>query len=168
MELISGEYREQNRLLHESPTKYGQRGHRHLSAVRDIMAKYECKTILDYGCGTGELSKHADFHVQNYDPAIPQYSNLPNPADLVVCTDVMEHIEIDYLGSVLNHISNLAKKAVYFVIATRYDRSKNVPDGSNPHKIVENGLWWERKLSEYFKVVEHEEKSGEVVFLCVR
>lgn len=165
MKLISEKYRNQNHLLHESPTKYGQRGHRHLNIVSKLRSAYECSSVLDYGCGKGDLSNHADFDVQNYDPAIHEYSDLPGQADLVVCTDVLEHIEPEFLENVLAHLAFLTQKVAYIVIATRYDRSKTLPDGSNPHKIVESADWWREKIP--FDVVEEEIKEGEVYFTCV-
>jgi 2-polyprenyl-3-methyl-5-hydroxy-6-metoxy-1,4-benzoquinol methylase len=166
MKLISDEYRKLNKELHLSPKKYGQRGHRHLGVVKSLRKKYKCKTVLDYGCGQGDLSRKAWFAVQNYDPAVDEYSQLPAPADLVVCTDVLEHIEPELLDNVLSHLQELAVKVGYFVIATRYDTSKTLPDGSNPHKIVRKAEWWQKKLSEYFESDLKHETKGECTILC--
>jgi 2-polyprenyl-3-methyl-5-hydroxy-6-metoxy-1,4-benzoquinol methylase len=164
--LISDTYRQQNALLHKSKTKYGQRGHRHLKIVSKLRKKYKCTSVLDYGCGTGDLSKKAPYWVSNYDPAIDEYSKLPEPADLIVCTDVMEHIEPELLDNVMGHLKELTQKFAYFVIATRPDTSKTLPDGSNPHKIVNDAKWWVNKLSEYFCVEDIDIKKGEVIILC--
>jgi hypothetical protein len=77
-----------------------------------------------------------------YDPAIESFSQLPSPADLVICWDVLEHVEPNCLDSVLAHIKSLAIKSVYLVIATRADSSKLLPDGRNPHLIVKPAQWW--------------------------
>lgn len=162
MKLITEKYRELNQQLHESKHKYGQRGHRHLDKLKLIKGAYDCSTVLDYGCGTATLARHASFTVKNYDPAIPQYSSMPDPADLVVCTDVLEHIECDLLDNVLSHLQDLTLKVGFFVVATRPDTSKTLPDGTNPHKIIESPGWWTTKLSEYFTIESAEGKGGEV------
>ena len=41
------------------------------------------------------------FEIKEYDPAIPGKDSLPEPADIVVCSDVLEHIEPNYLLNVL-------------------------------------------------------------------
>lgn len=161
MKLISDEYREQNQLLHQSRNKFGQRGHRHLPAITELIERHNCASVLDYGCGTGELAKKAPFDVINYDPAISRYSNMPNSADLVVCTDVLEHVEPDLLDNVLKHLQGLTCKVGYFVIATRPDTSKTLPDGSNPHKIIEKPHWWKSVLSNYFIIEQFRAKIGE-------
>jgi len=166
MKLITDEYREQNAKLHQSGEKYGQRGGRHLNIVSKLRSDYKCTSVLDYGCGTGNLSRKALFEVKNYDPAIEKYAKLPDPADMVVCTDVLEHIEPELLYNVLSHLKELTCRVAYFVIATRYDSSKTLPDGSNPHKIVKNAKWWADTLSGYFTIETTEIKKGEVVIVC--
>jgi hypothetical protein len=95
--------------------------------------------VLDYGCGKGTLDLPG---IRRYDPAVPEYSKLPDPAHLVVCTDVMEHIEPEYVGNTILHIYSLTKRVAYFQIATRKDKSKNLPDGTNPHKTIRKAGWW--------------------------
>ena len=57
------------------------------------------------------------FDVRNYDPCIPEYATPPSPAELVVCTDVLEHIEPDKLDAVLNDIIRLSSKGAFLVAA---------------------------------------------------
>ena len=165
MKLISEYYKRQNRLLHESGEKYGQRGVRHLNKVVQLKRQYECETILDYGCGSGTLGNKLDG-VQNYDPGVPEFDIVPEPADLVVCTDVLEHIEPDLLDNVLKHLHILTNKCAFFSIATRYDSSKLLPDGTNPHKIVQPVAWWAKILTDYFTVEQSKMRIGEVEFVC--
>lgn len=151
--LISDYYRDQNRKLHESGKKYGERGHNHLKEVKELMQTYDCETILDYGCGKAKLSEVIEC--VNYDPAIPEYDNDPNQCDLIISTDVLEHIEPEYIGNVLQHMKSKMKKAGYFVINTAPDNTKTLPDGSDPHQLVRDSEWWINTLSNYF----HIEKS---------
>jgi hypothetical protein len=136
----SPEYMELNRLLHEDQSvSYGRSGCKHLDRVLAVQTLFECESVLDYGCGKGTLDLPG---IERYDPAIPQFSKYPDPAHLVVCTDVMEHIEPEYVGNAILDIYSLTKRVAYFQIATRKDKSKTLPDGTNPHKTVRKANWW--------------------------
>lgn len=155
MELISDYYRQQNKDLHESPKLYGHRGNMHLPKVQELLKIYQGKTVLDYGCGKADLDRVAPFPVVNYDPAIDEYSKDPKPCDVLICTDVLEHIEPDYLENVLTHIREKTIKVGYFVINTREDISKTLPDGTNPHKIQEPNEWWILRIKKHFNIVKN-------------
>lgn len=105
------------------------------------------ESAVDYGCGKGRLQECLRIPCVNYDPAVPEFSQVPEPADLVVCTDVLEHIEPECLEAVLQHLRHLGRKGVYAVIATRPDSSKLLADGSNPHKIIKPAQWWQKQLA---------------------
>jgi 2-polyprenyl-3-methyl-5-hydroxy-6-metoxy-1,4-benzoquinol methylase len=151
-EVISSEMREQNADLHTSNPYYGVGGHNHAEYVRRVIAaSTEPMTVLDYGCGKSTLAKSLDFPIWEYDPAIPGKDELPPPADFVVCTDVLEHVELEKLPAVLEDLKRCIRGAGYFVIATREARSV-LPDGRNAHLIVESADWWEAQLIEYFKI----------------
>ena len=139
---ISPEYAEMNKKLHATCSHYGCKSSRHKENVLKMLAKLKGKTVLDYGCGKGSLVialKADGVEVQGYDPGHPDYcSPEPQPADVLVCTDVLEHIEPELLPNVLSEIRRLSVKGVYLVIALRHDSSKLLPDGTNPHKIVQS------------------------------
>ena len=154
MALISEEYREQNQLLHEQSEEYGSKGWKNVKAANLLISQYQCSTLLDYGCGKRGLEKGmkgSEVKIINYDPAIPAYNRDPAQADLVVCADVLEHIEPDCLDAVLAHIASKMLKVGLFVIACRKAK-KELPDGRNTHLIVEEPSWWLRKIGEVFHV----------------
>lgn len=159
---ISPEYRELNEQLHRHRNDYGVKGDKHLRRVRRVRNQYRADTVLDYGCGSAALARHAEFPVACYDPCIPDYSELPYPSDMIVCTDVLEHVEPEKLDAVLRHIRNLMRVCGYFVIATRPDRSKSLPDGSNPHRVIKPGHWWKHQMGFYFEIASFKVKKGEV------
>lgn len=150
MTLISDEYRDQLRQIHESRPTWGTTGPAYASWINYLFRLYECTDALDYGAGKGELSKLVP-NMRNYDPVT--FPELPAPADLVSITDVMEHIEPENLGSVLRHISGLIKKVGYFVIATK-PAQQILPDGRNAHLIVADERFWMPHLEGYFVVRE--------------
>lgn len=149
--LISKRYRDLQRELHAAPRGYGAKGRKWETTVRSLITAYGASSVLDYGCGAGTLgaSLRADpprgVRIDEYDPAIKGKDAPPQFADLVVCTDVLEHIEPECLDAVLEHLRMLARKAIFAVIATR-PASKTMSDGRNAHLIIEPGEWWERRL----------------------
>ena len=147
--LISQSYIEQNRQLHASRKDYGVGSLKYASKALALMKELECKTMLEYGCGKGTLLK-AIPGARGYDPAIPEYAERPVPADLVVCTDVLEHIEPECLEEVLEDLRVLGTKGAMLFISCR-PASKFLPDGRNAHLIVESQDWWLEKLSSYFE-----------------
>jgi hypothetical protein len=153
METISPEYAELNAQLHKSFERYGCNSARHLERIEKLMKEAGCHSVLDYGCGKGGLVKALEgkhIPVQGYDPAMEEYSDAPKPADMVVCTDVLEHIEPEKLDAVLADLNRLTLKTAFLLIALRYDSTKTLPDGTNPHKIVESLDWWVAKLRVVF------------------
>lgn len=163
--LITEDYKKLNLQLHNDNPLYGTSGHKYASVVLDIAGKINTKDILDYGCGKQTLEKELGFSINNYDPCITELSASPQPADLVVCTDVMEHIEPDCLDDVLAHLRILCKKAIFLSVATRPAR-KTLADGRNAHLIIESGQWWFNKISEFFIVKSYNHQDGEVWFIC--
>jgi len=147
--------------MHIEHPHYGSHGSRHADFIAALMIEYECANALDYGAGKGRLANAlAGIDVRNYDPAIPEFAERPQPADLVISTDVLEHIEPEYLENVLIDLSQLAKKVLFIVIACR-PASHTLPDGSNTHKIIETPKWWKIKLSKRFEIIKWYDKPGE-------
>lgn len=164
MELITEEYSRLNADLHNSNLKYGTSGGKWAGPVKELAVALGTRDILDYGCGKGTLSQNIPFKIKQYDPAIPLKATHPRPADIVVCTDVMEHIEPDLLDNVLDHIQDLTKKAAFFVVATR-PAVKTLADGRNAHLTVEPIDWWLPKFWARFNLLNFQNMEGE--FLLV-
>ena len=166
--LITDAYREQNRQLHAERPDYGAGSARWAKRVADICILYGCNSVLDYGCGKAALEPAvAQFRPwlrwQNYDPAI-EGLGAKSPADLVACTDVLEHVEPALLEDVLRDIREHTGKAVFLNIATR-PAVKTLPDGRNAHLIVETPDWWLERLMGGFGVREVEANPSEITFV---
>jgi|SRR5688572_4287337 len=150
-ELYTAAYIDTQRHLHAQPKGYGGKGDKWARVVADLAMEFDAMSLLDYGCGQGRLMAavqdlNCNLSCRDYDPAIPSKSAPPVFADLVTCTDVLEHIEPDKLGAVLTHLRQLARKAVFVVIATR-PSSKVLPDGRNAHLILEDESWWRDRVT---------------------
>lgn len=153
MTTITEEYRALNAELHLTRPDYGRRGGRHAARVLELLLKLKAKSVLDFGSGKGGLKAALpNIDIREYDPAIPGKDTTPEPADILVCTDVLEHIEPDFLDAALSEIARLTLKVGHIVIATQPDQTKLLPDGRNPHLIVQDAQWWRAKLREHFRV----------------
>lgn len=149
--LITDEYKALNRKLHEERADYGTSGSRHAPTVLKLCESLKTTSVLDYGCGKGTLANNIPFPIWEYDPCVPGKDEQPRAADIVVCTDVLEHVEPARLGDVLGNLAALTKKVGYFVIATR-PAKKNLPDGRNAHLIQKPVSWWRETLARYFEI----------------
>jgi len=163
--LISENYRALNEQLHRENIYYGVNGRKHAETVlklaQQLKSVSEFVSVLDYGCGKGTLAQAIPFPIQEYDPAVPGKTESPRPADLVVCTDVLEHIEPAHIDSVLNDIARCVKHVGFFVISTRLAQ-KTLPDGRNTHILVKGQNWWAKKLAKHFTVGKITEKNTEL------
>lgn len=153
--LISADYREQNRQLHKSNLAYGVGGGKHADTVKKLykilQKTTEFVSVLDYGAGKGLLAKELPFPIAEYDPCVAGKEAIPRAADLVVCTDVLEHIEPDHLIAVLEDLRRCVKQIGYFVIHLT-PAQKTLPDGRNTHLIIKDVAWWKHKLEKRFTV----------------
>ena len=145
-DIISEAALRDNRALHDSPGGFGGSGWKHLEAVEAFAHALRTRDVLDYGCGECTLSRVArkrgsHLRIHEYDPAVRGRDRAPKPHGLVVCTDVLEHVEPALLGNVLGHIRSLALRGAYLVIATR-PANKLLPDGRNAHLIIEDTPFW--------------------------
>lgn len=168
--LISESYREQNIQLHQDHAAYGTKAHRYVKAVANLIVATGLRRVLDYGCGKGVLKPALEkllptVRVAEYDPAIAGKDSDPDPQDLVVVFDVMEHIEPDLLDNVLSHVQSKTITAALFLISN-VPAKKVLPDGRNAHLIVEDKVWWEAKLSAYFDVKEVVDAEVECIIAC--
>lgn len=167
-DLVSGRYAAQLQALH-AKGKWGADGAKHAAAVTEFADRIEAETILDYGCGEQALAKAlSPRRVMGYDPGIPGREGLPKPVELVVCTDVLEHVEPERLDAVLDHIHRLAGNAAYLVIATRPARQL-LPDGRNAHLIVQDGDWWLQKIAAQGWIIDRAtDRPGKDISLWLR
>ena len=143
--------------------------------LMDITKKNKCKSLLDYGCGKAipyskkecksiglkkpvqELCNLDSFDL--YDPAYPKYNKLSKKKyDIVVCTDVMEHIAEQDIDYVLKDILSHSKKAVFLNISCQ-PALKHFKEGKfkgqNVHISVFDGVWWSDKVKNIWNKFKH-------------
>lgn len=165
MSYFSPEYAKLQSEFHQQRPDYGISGHKYADNIAQLAKNLNTRDILDYGCGKCTLQKALPFPIQNYDPFILEHAQRPLPADLVVCTDVMEHIEPDYVQNVIQDLHSLTKRAAFFQIATR-PASKQLPDGRNAHLIQKDSGWWLMGFLPFFQLKAFQELNGGFIMVC--
>ena len=117
--------------------------------IKKMLEQFNCKTLLDYGCGHGlQYSKHnldrywGITELAKYDPGVREFDEKPQGSfDAVINTDVLEHIPEDYVYDVITDIFSYADKFVYFSIATGLAKAV-LPNGENAHCTLKPHSEW--------------------------
>ena len=170
---ITPEYTKLNADLHKDPeVLYGYKGADQAPEIMKQVKAYRCRSLLDYGAGKRTLSQalqsERNLRVQDYDPAIPEISHEPAPADMVVCTDVMEHVEPELVQNVISHLHALTNRVLFLRVCIVPCTSKSLPDGSDPHRSVHSFDWWTEAFREKFSVQSVLEKDDRYFTLLLR
>lgn len=144
--MISDEYKQQIAKLHGkknwgTTTTLGK-------ACHDAIEKYNPKSILDFGCGKGQITEllkqmYPEKTIYGYDPAF--HDSMPDNVDMIMSTDVLEHIEPDLLKSTLADLDSRCNIVQYHLIAC-FKSKKSLPDGRNAHLIIETPDWWQEHM----------------------
>ncbi len=137
---------------------------KHAPALIAFAKQIGATSAIDYGCGKGlqydkefllvgeavKLEEALGFSVIKYDPAVPKFAALPQvEADLVWCTDVLEHIPEEDISFIVSELSRLALKGVFVTVGT-YPAKKQLPNGENAHVCVKPVEWWQDKFMPLF------------------
>jgi len=164
---ISDNYRLQQQKLHSNPN-YGIASVSFAPFVADVIRRLGTRSVSDYGAGKKRLLKaliaegipNIDYFP--YDPAFPEYGP-PRAADLVCCIDVLEHIEPEFLNSVLDELRAIISD-IGFLTVSCVPAQKNLEDGRNAHLIQKPVSWWRPLLEDRFSVFKTIElKRAEIV-----
>ncbi len=147
MGTISDSYRSLLQRTHADSPGWGNSAYKAADRIRRAISPDD-RRILDYGCGKGSLKailQTPTLLVDEYDPGIKGKDTPPEgPYDLVVCVDVLEHVEPEFVDAVLDDLFRLSKDV--FVIVDTYAAKKILPDGRNAHLSIAGSLWWQAKL----------------------
>ena len=143
--------------------------------LMSLVKENNCKTLLDYGCGKAipydkNRCKEVDLRhpIQKlcnlksfdlYDPAYEKYATLPDKKyDIVVCTDVLEHIAEQDIDYVLTEILSRSKKIVFLNISCQ-PALKHFKEGKfkgkNVHISVFDPSWWGHKIGNIWNKFNH-------------
>lgn len=119
--------------------------------VAPLFLEHQIKSVLDYGCGNtswdaqgfdGEKSAKQFFGVGTvwgYEPGIGLDER--QPADAVVCFDVLEHVFLADVSSVVWDLFSYAQRLLVVNVAC-YPARSVLPNGENAHITVRPPIWW--------------------------
>lgn len=156
--LISPEYRILQADYHKECDHWGSSGQHWATDVLDFIIKNSALSVIDYGCGKNTLYETVkndipeDVSWCSYDPCVEAFDAEPPVSDLVISTDVLEHVEPELVENVLDDIAAKCTTGAFLVIFT-HPAKHLLPDGSNCHKICKGEGYWRPLLEERFKVV---------------
>jgi hypothetical protein len=143
--------------LHSSSSIYGSSSAEFIDEISLMIEYLSPKTVLDYGCGKGAViallqAKFPTIRFYGYDPAIPGRDVLPvEKADMVINTDVLEHIPEGDLPDVIREIRRLSDR-VYFNLHHAL-ASAILPNGENAHCTVKPPVWYHELQGTCFETV---------------
>lgn len=126
------------------------------------------ESILDYGSGKGLLKSgiNGQRDVREYDPCIEGKDATPEPADLVVCTDVLEHIEPECTADVLKELRRLSLGCALFSIHLK-PAKKFLADGRNAHINLKSPEWWVEQVEPLFWVRDKHISEYELILILL-
>lgn len=162
---------EQYMQLHQAKLDYGSTSIMYFEEVSLFIAYLKPATVLDYGCGKGVLlekltDRFPEVTFYGYDPAIPGRDTLPvQKADLVINTDVLEHIPEHALPDIIKEIS-LVSENVFFGLHHAL-ANQILPNGENAHCTVKPPIWYFRLFSNYFYAVSLFDGRNEQISVAV-
>lgn len=131
---------------------------RSIPEALDIKECFNFKTCVDYGCAKGFLV-HAlriigcdaygedisEYAVQNCHPAVKDYVSLPNDKwyDLLICKDVLEHVEVEDLPSVIDQFKKKSNQFFFVIPLGDKDRFRiREYEVDITHVTKKDEEWW--------------------------
>lgn len=155
---LSLEYKRTLIATHAACRGWGNGGKYAHKPALEFASQIGARSILDYGCGQGFLKKGIPdtIEVREYDPGIIGKDAPPEPADLVVCTDVLEHVEPEHVVTTLADLRHLALRGLYAVISCGA-ANLILTDGRNAHLTIQPPEWWLDQLRDAGFLVERSE-----------
>lgn len=155
--MISDEYKKIYIDIH-SKTKFGKR-----SKMPDFLGEFIKLTnpisVVDFGCGKGNLVTklkeiYQDKSISGYDPANPEFDIALQNVDMIVSTDVLEHIEPNLIDATLKEIADNCTHTYHLISCA--PAKLILPDGRNAHLIQETPDWWRKRFLDLGFIIHKE------------
>jgi trans-aconitate methyltransferase len=158
--MISDSYKKMLTDIHDT-SPFGKRS-KIPKYLKEFISQIAPTTMIDFGCGKGKLvqrlsEEYPDIVVSGYDPGNKEFSDSMEEryADLIISTDVLEHVEPEHIDLTLKFLSSKSKY-IYHLIALS-PAKLILPDGRNAHLIQESPEWWRNKfLNLNYKILKED------------
>ena len=131
MHLFTKDYYEDGVRKHISGYEnYSWQPTRSIPEALDIQNYFDFDTCVDYGCAKGFLvhalrilgsraygEDMSEYAIENCHPAVKDYLSLPNKKiyDLLICKDMLEHVEEDLLFYICSNRSQISSFLQYLL-----------------------------------------------------
>jgi 2-polyprenyl-3-methyl-5-hydroxy-6-metoxy-1,4-benzoquinol methylase len=130
--------------------------------LAEFIEQVKPTSILDFGCGKGRLvhrlrEDYPDMSITGYDPGNREFDESLDGrlVDLLISTDVLEHVEPEHINQTLEYLSHRSRY-IYHLIALS-PAKLILPDGRNAHLIQESPEWWRNKfLNLNYKIIKED------------
>ena len=162
------DYIKQYELLYKIKKNYGKTSIKLYDMLEKIINDLNILSVLYYGCGKSKLldliKKNKKIKIYRYDPAIKKYSKLTkNKTDLVICTDVLQHVPLYDLDRVLKEIKSKGIYILFYIKCTNH--KTKLPNKTYANCTVYDKKWWLEKLSNYYDDIK-EIKISDLTSVC--
>jgi hypothetical protein len=122
--------------------------------IASYALKHGCRTMLDYGSGAGDayMAPHNAANklgmsrdvIRCYDPSFAEHATLPmGTFDLVVCSDVLEHIPQENVSTFIANLFSYADNLVWASVCCRPAKKVFPGTSINLHCTVMPFQWWQ-------------------------
>ena len=152
---------------------------RSIPEALDIQKNFEFKNCVDYGCAKGFLVNAlriigcdaygediSEYAVQNCHPNVGEYVSLPNDKfyDLLICKDVLEHVEEKDLPEVLQSLKCKSNQFFFVIPLGDEDRFRiREYEVDITHVTKKDEEWWIKLFeSQGFKLVKFSYSLGSI------
>lgn len=156
--MISESYRKIMSKAHKEP-KYGKRV-KFPKYLDEFIQERNPKSLIDFGCGKGRLRETIEkrfpgISYRGYDPCVEEFNYPLNPVDLIFSTDVLEHVEPEFINATLREIRENCKYTYHLISCA--PAKLILADGRNAHLIQQGAEWWKKQFNSVgFKVIKEE------------
>lgn len=127
----------------------------HKVGIGKLIRTYKVSTVLDWGCGRGDPYRGPHkiwrewgvkwFDVWLYDPSFPTHDKPPpseKKFDLVICSDVLEHVPEADVDAFVTNLFAHARTVVWASVCCRPAKKTFPTTGENLHVTVKPLQWW--------------------------
>jgi 2-polyprenyl-3-methyl-5-hydroxy-6-metoxy-1,4-benzoquinol methylase len=139
----------------------------HFQFVKEYIIKNDVESVYDVGSGRGyllELIEQEFPHIKLVSSDYDKFHQIDcffykidlndkltysiiDKVDLLVCLNVLEHVEEDSVNNILEYFSKISKNHI-FAIANH----EEFIDGIELHKIQKDKNWWDLNINKYFDI----------------
>lgn len=169
--LISTAYQAEQRRMHEVHDAYGVECLRYGKSIANLVVRNGIASLLDYGSGKGRIieavAPHLNGHrleINLYDPGIEELAVTPEPAEMVTCIDVLEHVEPECTADVIADIHRCARRMIFVTIGLT-PAAKTLSDGRNAHINLRPSNEWLLLLMDHFFIHSFTDIGRSAIFI---